>query len=82
MVPRVNQVAVVQAVAVRKWSLEPVPSFLCSIYTSKSLSLTAPREQQLVGLGTLLTACTSGSLSSVCLDLHRTRRIHLVPVFC
>uniref|UniRef100_A0A8C9UDZ8 Membrane protein BRI3 n=1 Tax=Serinus canaria TaxID=9135 RepID=A0A8C9UDZ8_SERCA len=37
MAPRFNQVAV------RKWSLEPAPSFLRSIYTSKSLSLTAPR---------------------------------------
>lgn len=37
MVPRFSQVAV------RKWSLEPAPSFLRSIYTSKSLSLTAPR---------------------------------------
>lgn len=57
-------------------------AFLRSIYTSKSLPLTAHREQQLVGLGTLLTACTSGSLSSVCLDFHCTRRIHLVRVFC
>lgn len=81
-VPRFNQLAVVQAVAVRKWSLEPAPSFLRSIDPPKSLSLTAPREQQRVGLGTLLTACTPGSLSSVCLHLHSTRRIHLVPVLC
>lgn len=43
MVPKLNQVAMFQAVAVRKWSLEPVPSFLRSVYMSKSLSLTAPR---------------------------------------
>lgn len=43
MVPKFNQVAMFQAVAVRKWSLEPAPSFLRSTYTSKSLSLPAHR---------------------------------------
>lgn len=45
MVPKFNQVAMFQAVAVRKWSLEPALSFLRSIYTSKSLSLSAHRER-------------------------------------
>lgn len=44
MVPKFNQVAMFQAVAVSKESLEPAPSFLHSIYSSQSLSLTARRE--------------------------------------